>query len=88
MRGVWLKLIAPTAAGITWEEFRDQVQRVNPSLQSADGRFQPEQLYLLPENRHAGQRKITWDRVLTGFDGSLWACWRNMYRQGGRVELA
>ena len=76
VRGVWLKLISDTTAGITWEEFRTQVMQVNPTLNASGGRFQPDQLYLLPENRHPDDQKIAWDRPLTGFDGNRWACWR------------
>ena len=76
VRGVWLKLIADTTAGITWEEFRTQVMQVNPALNASDGRFQPDQLYLLPENRRPDDQKIAWNRPLTGFAGNRWACWR------------
>ncbi len=75
-RGVWLKLIAPTTAGITWEEFREQAPSVNPSLRETQGRFHPDRLYLLPENRHSAEAEIAWDRPLSGFGGDRWACWQ------------
>ncbi len=76
LRGVWLRLIAPATAGITWEEFRAQTPTINPSLHETGGRFQSGQLYLLPENRHSDEAEIVWDRPLIGFSGDRWACWQ------------
>lgn len=87
LRGIWLGLIAPTTGGITWEEFRTQVVHVNPSLESSRGRFEPDRLYLLPENRHADKDKIVWDRTITGFGGDRWTCWQR-YVQGKVVGLS
>lgn len=60
---------------------------VNPSLESSRGRFEPDRLYLLPENRHADKDKIVWDRTITGFGGDRWTCWQR-YVQGKVVGLS
>lgn len=86
LQGIWLKLIATTTAGITWEEFRAEAPTVNPSLQDTGGRFLPDQRYLLPENRHSADAQIVWDRQLSGFSGDLWTCWQQ-HVQGKVVGL-
>lgn len=87
----WLKFVAPGVAGITWAEFRAEVGLYNPSLQESDGVFQPDCAYILPENRVFADTRsvaptVVWDRRLTDFVGSRWACWRQ-YVQGKVVGL-
>ena len=77
----WQKYVTPTVAGITWEEFRREAAQYNPALRDTDNRMLADEVYYLPENRvYADTRDsmpaILWDRLLSGFTGDLWACWR------------
>lgn len=78
----WQRYVAQDVAAITWQEFRQQVLVHNPSLADTGGRFQPGRLYFLPENRLARhvEALVSWERTLTGFAGSLWACWQRTVR--------
>lgn len=87
----WQRFVAPNTAGITWEEFRHEMAQYNPALGSSDGRLLAEQTYYLPENRvHRDTRDsappVVWDRLLSGFDGDLWTCWR-LHVQGKVLGL-
>ena len=47
----WQRHVAQDVAGITWQEFREQVLVHNPSLGETGGQFEAGRLYFLPENR-------------------------------------
>ncbi len=77
----WQKYVAAEVAAIAWEEFRREAAQYNPSLRDSDDLMRPDERYFLPENRppRAGETPTTdivWDRLVTGFDGDLWGCWR------------
>lgn len=87
----WQRYVAPAVAGITWEEFRREAGVINPDLHATGGMLRPEKIYYLPENRvfadTAGAAPvIVWDRLLDGFAGTLWNCWRR-YGQGKVLGL-
>ncbi len=70
----WRKYGAAEVAGLSYAEFKTLVARYNPSLQETKGLFQARRTYDLPENSQAAP--IVWDRPLTGFAGTLRACWQ------------
>jgi hypothetical protein len=81
----WQKYVVREVAGITWDEFVEEVARYNPSLRDTGGRFEAERTYLLPQiqvyeaARDLGP-EVVWDRQVTGFEGNLWACWKRYVR--------
>ena len=78
----WQKHVAQDVAGITWQEFREQVLVHNPSLHETGGMFEAGRLYFLPENCLPANVAplVAWDRELTGFAGNLWECWQQQVR--------
>lgn len=87
----WQRYVARGVAGITWEEFRQEVAQYNPSLTGDGERLQANTTYYLPENRvYADTRgsmpAVVWDREISGFSGSLWDCWQQCV-QGKVVGL-
>ncbi len=77
----WQKYIAPHVAGITWEEFRAEVDDYNPALRRTEGHLEGDSTYYLPENRvypdaRSAAPGITWDRPISDFSGRLYRCWR------------
>ncbi|MEZ4736796.1 MAG: NBR1-Ig-like domain-containing protein [Caldilineaceae bacterium] len=70
----WRKYVAGKVAGLTYGEFKELVGIYNPSLQETNGQFTDQRTYFLPENPYAAE--IVWDRPLTDFAGSRWACWQ------------
>ena len=76
----WQKYVAHRVASITWEEFRREAAQYNPSLRDSEDIMRDDWHYFLPENRVRADAvaapDIVWDRVLSDFDGNLWACWR------------
>jgi hypothetical protein len=77
----WQKYVAHRVAAITWEEFRREVAQYNPSLRESDDLMHADVRYFLPENRayrdaEEAAPDVAWDRVVAGFDGDLWVCWR------------
>ncbi|OQA41870.1 MAG: hypothetical protein BWY52_02433 [Chloroflexi bacterium ADurb.Bin325] len=88
----WRKYIAPDVAGITWEEFRAEVEAYNPTLRQTGGRLESARTYYLPENRvfpdtRSAAPTIAWDRPINDFSGRLYDCWRR-YVQGKVVGLS
>lgn len=77
----WQKYVVREVAGITWDEFAEDVARYNPSLRDTGGQFEGERTYLLPQiqvDEAASDLapEVVWDRQVTGFEGDLWACWK------------
>lgn len=82
----WQKFVARETAGITWPEFRADAAQYNPSLAESDGVFLAENAYVIPENKPLAHARnplpdVVWDRQLSGFDGTLWDCWRQFVQQ-------
>lgn len=71
----WRKYVATTVAGLTYAEFKQLVACYNPTLAASAGQFTAQGVYFLPENPYP--LPIVWDRPLTDFGGSLWACWQH-----------
>ncbi|MBX3011631.1 MAG: peptidoglycan DD-metalloendopeptidase family protein [Caldilineaceae bacterium] len=71
----WRKYVEPAVAGLTYGEFKQLVHKYNPALQTTQNRFVAQTTYALPENPYPAE--IVWDRPLTGFAGTPWACWRH-----------
>lgn len=70
----WRKYVAGEVAGLTYAEFKQLVGIYNGSLAESGRKFTADRTYYLPENPYPVE--IVWDRPLTGFGGSLWACWQ------------
>ena len=86
----WQKHVVQDVAGITWQEFREQVLTHNPSLRDTGGMFEAGRLYFLPENCLPANTAplVGWDRELTGFGGQpLGMLAAAGARQGHRAEL-
>jgi hypothetical protein len=69
----WQQHVRDQVAGITWEEFKDQVLVHNPHLAVDGNIFQPQKQYRFPEQ--APSALVEWTRELTGFTGHRWAAW-------------
>ena len=74
---LWLREVAQSVAGISWDEFKRHFGSFNPSY---DGKtLESRQSYWLPKNPSAGDETrpiaIVWDRPLSGFGGTLWDGW-------------
>jgi hypothetical protein len=77
----WQKYVVREVAGITWEEFKEEVSRYNPSLRDTEGQFEAERTYLLPqiqvyEEVRDLRPQFIWDWQVTGIEGDRWACWK------------
>lgn len=85
----WRKFVAQDVAGITWQEFREQVLIHNPSLRDTGGQFVAGQLYFLPENCLPANTSplVAWEREVVGSGETLWACWQH-FVQGKVLGLS
>jgi len=81
----WQRFVMNHVAGLTWDEFREQVVARNPRLAEEGMVFRPGTAYLLPAPAEevAAALTIAWTRPLTGFAGNRWGCWQQFVQ--GRV---
>ncbi len=79
----WQKFVMNQVAGITWDEFKDQVVEYNPTLRNEGYLFKANKSYRLPEQVTA-QPVVAWTWTITAFSGNRWDCWKVFVQ--GKVE--
>jgi murein DD-endopeptidase MepM/ murein hydrolase activator NlpD len=77
LRNAWDRFVAGEVAGITWDEFKRDVRRVNPTLAAHDDHFVAGERYLLPEPSTVTPAFL-WDRPLTGYRGTIYQAWLDL----------
>jgi hypothetical protein len=71
----WQKFVMNQVAGITWDEFKDQVVEHNPTLRDDGYVFKADKSYRLPE-QVTEQPVVAWTRTVTRFSGNRWDSWK------------
>jgi hypothetical protein len=79
----WQRFVMNRVAGITWDEFKDQVVEHNPTLRDDGYMFKAEKSYKLPEQA-TEQPVVAWTRPITDFSGNRWDCWKAFVQ--GKVD--
>ncbi len=77
LRNAWDHFVAGEVAGITWTEFKRDVQAVNPHLAATDDRFVAAEVYYLPEPSPVSPAYL-WDRPLHDYSGSIYQAWLDL----------
>lgn len=79
----WQKFVMNQVAGLTWDEFKDQVVEHNPTLRDDGYVFKANKRYKLPE-QVTEQPIIAWTRTVTRFSDNRWNCWKTFVQ--GKVD--